>query len=528
MREVVPNRERQIAYMNTKRQSLLDVTDARSATADFSWERLWTLFEGDRERLNIAHECVDRHPPDTVGARIAFADGRVDEITFGELSRDSSGFAHLLEELGVGVGEPVGLMMDPSREFYAALLGIIKRGAVAVPLYTLFGPDALRDRLDDCGASLVVVDTGTDGVAAKLDVRRLVYDATLAARVAQLPDRYETTTAATDTAVLQYTSGTTRQMPEAVRHEHRSVVTLARSALFAVGVRPGDRFFCPSSPAWGHGLWHGTIAPWSLGVATGTWSGRFDVDALVTALARLRIDNLAAASTIYRMILRSGRVGELSGLTKASYTGEELDADAQEELHRQLGVAVCGMYGTTETGVIIVNFPGFTDHHPKQDALGKPMPGCRVTVLDESGAHAPIGVTGEIAVHRRGGWLRAKDLGSIDEDGFFHYAGRADDVIISAGWTISPLEVERTLLRHEDVVEAAVVGVPDATRGLVVKAFVVTRSGGSNDLVATLQALVKRELSPHEYPRQVAFVEDLPKTPSGKINRRALREDVPR
>lgn len=512
--------------MNSQTRSLLDSTDAWAAMTDFSWDRLWSLFEGNEQRLNIAHECLDRHPPDAVAARVAFADGRVDQPTFGELSRDSSRFAHLLESLGVRAGEPVGVMMDPSREFYAALFGIIKRGAVAVPLYTLFGPEALRDRLQDCGASLVVVDAGTRPAAIVLDVRHLLYDADLSRRVEQMPDTYETTTAAADTAVLQYTSGTTRQLPEAVRHEHRSVVTLSRSALFAVGVRPGDRFFCPSSPAWGHGLWHGTIAPWSLGVAVGAWSGRFDIDKLITALVELEITNLAAASTIYRMILRSGRVGELAGLTKASYTGEELDADAQDELREQLGVPVCGMYGTTETGVIIVNFPGFDGHVPKPGALGKPMPGCRVTVLTEDGAAAPTGVTGEIAVRRRGGWLRAKDLGSIDEEGFFHYAGRADDVIISAGWTISPLEVERTLLRHPEVSEAAVVGVPDATRGRVVKAFVVPTTAGSDDLVTALQELVRRDLSPHEYPRQVAFVDELPKTPSGKINRRALREEV--
>jgi acetyl-CoA synthetase len=506
--------------------SLLEVATAREATERFSWEALWEFFDGTAEHLNIAHECLDRHHPDATAARIAFADGRVDDLTFGELSRASAQFAHWLEKRGVTPGQAVGVMMEPSREFYAAVFGAIKRGAVAVPLYTLFGPDAVRDRMEDCEAAFMVIDAATEQVVAKLDRPFVVYDAALRAELTTLPEAYTATTAASDTAVLQYTSGTTRELPEAVRHDHRSVVTLAPAGLFALGLKPGDRYFCPSSPAWGHGLWHGTIAPWSLGIALGAYSGRFSADRLLDVLRDLQITNLAAASTVYRMLLGTGRVNELVSLEKASYTGEELDSDAQAEFRRQTGVPVCGMYGTTETGVIIVNFPGFTDHEPKPGALGKPMPGTEVTVLDAEGRRAPAGVPGEISVRRRGEWFRAKDLGSVDEDGFFYYGGRADDVIISAGWTISPLEVERTLLRHPDVVDAAVVGVPDPTRGLVVKAFLVTNSGGSDELTSDLQERVKTELSPHEYPRLVEYVTELPKTANGKVNRRALRESA--
>lgn len=498
---------------------------ARQATEEFSWRELWSAFDGGDDWLNIAHECLDRHPPDRVAARIAFADGRFDEPTFGELSAASSRFAHYLTARGIEVGDRVGVMMEPSREFYAALFGVIKRGAVAVPLYTLFGPEALRDRLDDCSTALVVADEVTRPVLQRLDREHVVFDEAFAAALTAHPAEYRSTTRPEDTAVLQYTSGTSRQLPEAVRHEHRSVVTLMRAALFASGIGPDDRFFCPSSPAWGHGLWHGTIAPWSLGVAIGAYSGKFGTDTFVDALVRFGITNLAAASTVYRMVLRSGRTGELSGLRKASYTGEELDARSQLAFRDATRVALCGLYGTTETGVIIVNFPGFPDHQPKPGALGKPMPGCKVGVLNQDDSLAGAGVTGEISVFRRGDWLRAKDLGSIDEDGYFHYAGRADDVIISAGWTISPLEVERSLLRHQRVVEVAVVGVPEPTRGRVVKAFVVATGETGDELATELQDLVRGELSSHEYPRQVEFVAELPKTPNGKINRRALRAD---
>lgn len=503
-------------------RGLLDISTTKEAVAAFSWKAVWDLFDGDDERLNIAHECLDRHDPDAVAARIVQADGSVDRPTFGELAQSTAQFANELERRGIGQGVTVAIMMEPSRAFYTALFGTIKRGAVAVPLYTLFGPDAVRDRLEDCGAPLLVVDEGHAVLDEYVD-RTLVFNDALWAQLNGHPKVHEWHTTARDPAVLQYTSGTTRQMPEGIPHDHRSVVTLMRAALFGVGLKPGDRFFCPSSPAWGHGLWHGTIAPWSLGIAAGTLAGRFDADRLVDALRELQITNLAAASTVYRMILRSGRANELRSLEKASYTGEELDAAAQQRFQGEAGVRLCGMYGTTETGVILVQFPGFKDYTPQPGTLGKPMPGCEVAVLTEDGTPAAPEQKGEIHVRRRGQWFPVKDLGWVDHDGFFYYGGRADDVIISSGWTISPLEVERTLLRHRDVQQTAVIGVPDETRGLIVKAYVVATRHGE-DFTAELQEHVRSELSPHEYPRSVEFVADLPKTANGKVDRKALRE----
>jgi acetyl-CoA synthetase len=489
----------------------------------FDWEAIWGLFDGDRDQLNIAYECLDRHPPTAIAARIVADDGTTEVATFGELSAATARFAHLLRERGVRAGDRVGVMMDPSPALYTAMFGVIKHGAVAVPLYTLFGPDAVRERLEDCGARLLVTGPDVAAVAAELAVEHLLFDDGLERALAAYEPTYEVSTAASDPAVLQYTSGTTRQLPEAVPHDHRAVVTVARAALYGLGIARDDRYFCPSHPAWGHGLWHGTIAPWLLGVPLGAYRGRFSAERLLDALVTLRVDNLAAASTVYRMLLATGRLGQLRSLRKASYTGEELDADAQRAFREQVGVPVCGMYGTTETGVIVVNFPGFPDHVPKPGALGRPMPGCQLAVLDDAGDPVAAGTVGEISVWRRGGWLRSKDLGWADEAGYLHYAGRADDVIISAGWTISPLEVERTLLTHPFVEEVAVVGAPDSTRGLVVKAYVVTSGPDSEALATELQDLVRERLGRHEYPRQLEFVTVLPRTPNGKIDRRALR-----
>ena len=182
------------------------------------------------------------------------------------------------------------------------------------------------------------------------------------------------------------------------------------------------------------------------------------------------------------------------------------------------------MYGTTEIGVCLVNYPGAADFTVKPGSLGKPVPGLRVEVQDANGAPCPPGVTGELKLWRRDAWVATKDLGRIDEDGYFWHGGRADDVIISAGWTMSAIEIEDAILKHPNVQEAAAIGVPDALRGQVVKAFVVTERDGDDAFVEEIQALVRTRLSAHEYPRHVAFVSELPKTPAGKVHRKVLRE----
>ena len=182
------------------------------------------------------------------------------------------------------------------------------------------------------------------------------------------------------------------------------------------------------------------------------------------------------------------------------------------------------MYGTTEIGVVLVSYPGATDFIVKRGSLGKPVPGTRVEVHDANGQVCPPGVTGELMVMRRGQWVRTKDLGRTDADGYFYHGGRADDVIISAGWTMSAVEIENVMLMHPDVLEAAAIGVPDTLRGQVVKAFVVSQRAPSEAFTEEIQTLVRNTLSQHEYPRHVAVVDELPKTPAGKVHRKVLRE----
>jgi acetyl-CoA synthetase len=491
--------------------------------------RLWELFDGDRERLNIAHECIDRHPGNRAAVRIVHGPehgGHDETLTFGALAAASSRFAHFLAARGVGPGDRVGIMLEPSAPFYAGLFGAIKRGAIAVPLFTLFGPDGLRLRIDDCSPRLLLVSPAHAHLAREVPgLETVVADDTFAAALARHPDHYAPDTRADDLAVFQYTSGTTRELPAAVKHTHKSIVTLMVAALYGTGVRPGDEFFCPSSPAWGHGLWHGTLGPLALGVTTGAFAGKFDAERLLRALADHRITNLSAAATHYRMMRSAGTAGRYRyAIRKLSFTGEPIDEATRAFAEETFRTPVCSMYGTTEVGVILASYPGAPDFAVKPGSLGRPVPGQQVEVQRPDGTRCDPDEVGEIKVKRRDGWFPTKDRGWTDADGYFYHGGRADDVIISAGWTISAVEVEGALLKHPDVREAAVIGAPDVLRGLVVKAYIVSARPGDDAFARELQEWTRTRLAQHEYPRQVEFVRELPKTPAGKVNRKVLRE----
>ncbi len=491
----------------------------------FRWSALWELFDGTPERLNLAHECVDRHASGGTALRIKHADGHREEWSFGDLAAWSARFANFLEAEGVARGDRVAVMLEPSLAFYGAVFGAVKRGAVAVPLFTLLGPDGVRLRVEDCEPRMLLVECDAARWQTLFPrVTVVAVDERFRARVAEQTPRYVPVTRADDLAVFQYTSGTTRGLPEAVRHTHRSVVTLMVAALYGVGLAPGDRYFCPSSPAWGHGLWHGTIAPLALGLAVGAYAGKFHPGCVLDALEELGVTNLAAAPTVFRMLRRSGLAeGRRVALEKLSFTGEPMDSRTWEWLQTDWGVTPCSMYGSTEVGVILVNYPGFTGYVIRPGALGKPAPGWEVAIVDERGEPLPPDRPGEIAVRRRGGWFLLKDRGRMDADGYFHHEGRSDDVIISSGWTMSAVEIEDALLSHPDVREAAVVGAPDALRGQIPKAYVVAERAGDG-FAQELQEWVGGRLSRHEYPRAIEFVEELPKTPAGKIDRLSLRK----
>ncbi|MGF7159994.1 acetyl-CoA synthetase [Rhodoligotrophos appendicifer] len=504
---------------------LTDFASYQDAQSQFSREHLWALLDGDEERLNIATECVDRHVGKDVTITILRKEGPEILLAIEDVSRWSNRFANFLVRKGCEKGDRVAIMLDPSLPFYFSLFGAMKAGAVAVPLYTLFGRDGLALRVDDCKPKVLIVDPAKAGIAHGFGATEvIVADEAFLAEVETESDQFEAETSGNDMAMFQYTSGTTRELPDAVKHRHKAVVTVMVAALYGTGIRPEDRFLCPSSPAWGHGLWHGTLAPLALGVKIWAWSGPFDAARLLRALEDHRITNLSAAATHYRLMKNSGQAGNHKYyIEKLTYTGEPTDTATEDFIIETFGQRACSMYGTTEVGVILVNYPGAKDIQVKPRSLGKAVPGVKVEVHDANGNVCAPHAIGELVVERGGEWVRTKDLGWTDKEGYFYHGGRADDVIISAGWTMSAKEIEDTLLKHDSVAEAAVIGVPDELRGQVVKAFVVTGGARGPKLAEDLQTFTRNRLAQHEFPRIIEFVNELPKTPSGKVNRQALR-----
>ncbi|MCP4625493.1 MAG: acyl-CoA synthetase [bacterium] len=506
---------------------ITEYTTYEEARKDFNWNKIWELFDGNREQFNIAHECIDRHVGQGTAIRIKFADGHTEKYTFDEISNLSSQFANALEDENIQFGDRVAIMLEPSLEFYVSLFGTVKRGATVVPCFTLFGPEALQHRIKDSGAKLLITTEDKVSLIGTAPIQRVITAGSEFKNwIGSQSKTYTRTqeTSGNDVAIIQYSSGTTRKFPEGIDHYHRSVALLAPSAVFAMGLKEGDRFFCPSSPAWGNGLWYGTFTALSLGIALGSLSGRFNEEILLQALEEFEINNVHAAPTVFRRLIKSGLMDKFNfKINKISFSGEAMDLETFNYLKEKFGVSPCSLYGTTEVGCIIVNYAGFPDWEVKPGSMGKPLPGLDIRVVDKQGNSIPADTIGEIVMNRRGKLFPVKDSAVIDADGYYWHKGRSDDVIISSGWTISPTEVEDTLLKHAEIEEAAVIGVPDKDRGQIVKAVVKVRRQRT-DLERDIQDYVKERLSKHEYPRIIEFMDDLPKTPKGNIKKQELIE----
>ncbi|MBU1451330.1 MAG: acyl-CoA synthetase [Proteobacteria bacterium] len=522
----MPEMDNQLAV----RWEIMNILNYRTydqARDNFTWDEVWDLFDGNNERFNIAHECIDRHVGKGTAFRLKFDDGHTEKYSFDEIAKWSSQFAHALKDMGIGRGDRVAVMLDPSREFYVSVFGILKLGAQVVPCFPLFAPENVAYRLKDSKAKLLVT---TEEKALEIDQGLVKNTITVGDSfedfIGRRPDFFDVCpTGPKEIAVLQYTSGTTKQFPSAIPHFHKSVYTATPNGVFVIGLQPGDRYFCPSSPAWGYGMWYGTTVPLALGIAVGSYSGRFSEIRIMEALEEFEINNFSAAPTVYRRMKNSGSIDNYKfKIKKMSYSGEPFDLDTFQFIKRVFGVSPCSFYGSTEVGVILSNFGGFDGWEVKPGSLGKPIMGLDVGVIDEQGNQVKVGDLGEIAVKRNGKWFYVKDIGVIDEDGYFWCKGRSDDVIISAGWTISSVEIESVISEHDAVVEAAVIAVPDEDRGQVAKAFIQTTMEPSQALAEEIQRHVKEQLGKFEYPRLIEFLDEIPKTEGGKIDRKKLRQ----
>lgn len=495
------------------------------AAAQFSWEERWELFDGDRDSFNIAHECIDRHDDEMTAARVKFDDGRTETYDIGTIRRQSGQFANALKARGIQKGDHVAVMLDPGLELYTSLFGNLKRGAIHVQMSPLFGSDSIAYRIEDSDADLLVTMADkVEDIPETVDIDTLVVEDDLDGFLSGHPVEFDWETSADDISVLQYTSGTTGR-PSGTPMRHKTVTFVAVRMQFAYGLRPTDRFFCTSSPSWAHGLWMGTLGPLALGNTVGAYAGAFDVKTVLEALEEFEITNFTAAATALRQFINHPTLDtyDLSALERVATGGEKVDDWTQRELIERLDVSVSDVYGISEFGGIIMNYNGFDDWEVKLGSIGKPFPGFEVAVIDDDGETLPPGETGEIAVKRDGEWFRAGDLASMDADGYYWFKGRKDDVIISSGYRIDPVEIEKSLLNHDNVLETAVTGVPDDNRGKIVKAYIKSNQPDTAEFRTELQEVVKADLGKHEYPREIEFVDEFPRTPDGtKIKRSEL------
>ena len=537
----------------------------------FSWDDIYAEADRDApEELNIGHEVCDRHADggENVALRQVGTDGEVATLTFRELADRSGQFANVLEGLGVEEGDRVFSYMPRIPEHYVALVGALKRGAVFGGVNERFGPDGISYRLDDCDASVVVTtsdnrDTVADALEDAPSVEHVVTvdrgegaaadgDIGFADALDGASSEYEAAkTGGEDDALLYYTSGTTGPA-KGVRHKQRWVAGVAATQKYAVDLRPDDLYWSTADLGWLTGPIN-TLGAWFWGTSLFTYEGEFDPETWADLLDEYPISVLFSVPTAYRMLREKDHVldGMDLDLRHALSIGEPLSAGVVDWGEETLSVTIHDTYGQTETGNMIINNYPTMDLEP--GSMGKPLPGIEADVVDpETGEPLPPGETGEIAQRGDypcffaeywqkpektagcfvdgpdGKWYLSGDLARKDEDGYFWFEGRADDVIISSGYRIGPFEVESSLGEHPAVAEAAVVPKPDRERGNIVKAYVVTSDDAeaSGDLAEQIKTHVRDELSAHEYPREIEFVEELPKTVTGKIRRTELQDDA--
>lgn len=501
----------------------LEYNTYSEASKNFTFGERWEVFDGNREKFNIAHECVDRHAKEKTAIRIKFDDGRREVYSFAELSRLTSQFANMLAKHGINAGDTVALLLYPSLEFYVSFFGTLKRGAVVVPCFPLFGPEAIEFRISKSNARIIVTAKEKVNFIKKDLVPQIIIGEELLEHLRNEDEHFLPDTSADSLAVIQFSSGTTGA-PKAVYYRHAAATLTAVNTKFGIGLHKEDNYFCPSSPAWGHGIWYGTVGPLIFGNAIGAYSGRFNPEIFLQALEEFEITNVAATPLIYQLVMKCGKLDEYKlKLRYMTYTGGPIDLDTLNYFQEKLGIVPRSIYGSTEVGSIVIEYP-FPDWKLKLGSIGMPMLGVKVAVLDDNDNELPHGKIGQIAVWRGGKWIRVGDAAYVDEDGYFWHKGRMDDIIISAGYTIGPFEIEEVLEKHPAVARAAVVGSPDKERGEIVKAFIIPKIFPSEELKKEIQEFVKERLSKHEYPREIEFVNELPETPDGKIKRKELRE----
>lgn len=506
--------------------------------------------------LNIAYNALERHTKDNLKDKTAyvFVNDQLNEkrFTFGELNALTNKFANLLKSLDVNKGDRVFFFLPRVLELYFGFLGTLKLGAVAGTLFAAFGPQALLDRLGDSGAKVLVTnrELGARLETIKKDLPELKHVLILEdflESLNQQSDQFEAVhTLESDPAFMLYTSGTTGK-PKGVVHVHKAILHEHLTAKWALDLKPDDIYWCTADPGWVTGIAYQIISNLSLGVTSIAYSGRFDPATWYKVIEKFKVTVWYSAPTAIRMLQAAGdelvKFHNLSSLRHLGSVGEPLNPEPLLWAFKTIGQAFHDNWWQTECGgIMIANYPSL-DIRP--GSMGKPVPGITAAIVDDAGKPVPALTEGNLAIkpgwpsmmkeiwqrpekyqsYFVADWYLSGDRAYVDNDGYFWFIGRADDVIKTSGERVGPFEVESALVAHPAVAEAGVIGKPDPLRGQIVKAFISLKPGftPSDQLKTEIQDFVKKELAAHAYPREIEFMASLPKTKSGKIVRRILR-----
>lgn len=532
---------------------------------NFQWEdveRHFTWYETGK--VNMAHEAIDRHVEEGRGEKAAllYCDAnRHETYTFSQLRASSNRFGNVLRKYGIGKGERVFIFMPRSPELVISMLGVLKVGAVVGPLFEAFMETAVKDRLEDSGAVALVT---TPALLSRVkreelpELRHIFVIGDMDEREQGIID-FETEMLTSseelepewlsreDGLIIHYTSGSTGK-PKGVYHVQNAMIQHYYTGKMVLDLREDDVYWCTADPGWVTGTSYGIFAPWLNGATNVIRGGRFSPEDWYRTIERHEVTIWYSAPTAFRMLMSAGEQVvsnyDLSSLRHVLSVGEPLNPEVVRWGWQVYTQRIHDTWWMTETGgQLICNYPELPI---KPGSMGKPLPGIQAAILDDRGQVLPPNRMGHLAIRtpwpsmmnriwnnpnkfqeyfRFPGWYVSGDSAYMDEDGYFWFQGRIDDVINSSGERIGPFEVESKLLEHPAVAEAGVIGKPDTVRGEIIKAFVALRDGytASEALQQDIYRFVKEGLSAHAAPREIEFKEKLPKTRSGKIMRRVLK-----
>jgi acetyl-CoA synthetase len=521
------------------------------------------------DKLNIGWYCSDRICQQGKGNKPALIwenhEGLVKNFTYNDIRQLSNTFASFLSGLGLKPGDRICIFMDKVPELYISFLGILKLGGIAQPLFSAFGDESLHTRLNNAETAAILTQKKhvakvrkireqlpnlkhiivADSEGSPLREREVTFDMEKAPRVDEW-NSYEST--AETPSVLHYTSGTTGQ-PKGAQHVHYSLISQYLTTKWVLDLKDDDIYWCTADPGWVTGTSYGIIGPWANGVTQAVLDAGFGAEKWYAFIAKHKITVWYSAPTAIRLLMKDGKEPvkkyDMSSLRHLCSVGEPLNAEAVIWSKEAFGMPFHDTFWQTETGsIVITNYPGMPI---KPGSMGKPFPGITATVVNPK-TFEPInnpGTVGLIALKPgwpsmfrtywkneeiykskfKNGWYICGDRASIDNDGYFWFVGRDDDVINTGGHLVGPFEIESALLEHPAVAESAAIGKPDPVNMEVVKAFVALKPGfaPSDDLDLEIMNFIRKKLSPLAMPQEIEFVKSLPKTRSGKIMRRLLR-----